>query len=224
MTSTAWPRIRGASTERTTEAMMRATTTPSGRRSGPRRAPSCFVEPHRFFTRWFGASYSAVSSAPGSGVSSLIAPLRPRRAAAGVTGIRSGPHVRVLRSRLGVHDLDIGGAGLHEFLVGAPPHHAARLEHDDLLRVADRGDALGDDDHRALLRRLLQRGPDLGIGRDVEGGEGVVEQVHLRLGHERAGDGQALALPARDVRSPLRDRRIELLLLRLDELLTVGDP
>ena len=50
-----------------------------------------------------------------------------------------------------------------------------------------------------------ERGAQAGVGGEVERRERVVEQVDLRLAHERPGDGQALALAAGHVRAALGD-------------------
>ena len=54
-----------------------------------------------------------------------------------------------------------------------------------------------------------QRGAQAGVGGEVEGRERVVEEVDLGLAHEGAGDGQALALAAGDVRAALGDAGLE---------------
>ena len=47
-----------------------------------------------------------------------------------------------------------------------------------------------------------------GVGLEVEGREAVVQHQDLRPFHQRAGDGQALTLPAGDVGAPLGDGRL----------------
>ena len=55
----------------------------------------------------------------------------------------------------------------------------------------------------------LEGGPEQRIGLEVERREAVVEDVDLGTLDERAGDGEALALAARQVRSALGHRRLE---------------
>ena len=55
----------------------------------------------------------------------------------------------------------------------------------------------------------LERGPQPGVGGQVEGGEGVVEDVDLGPPDEGPGDGQALALAARHVGAALLDPRLQ---------------
>ena len=79
------------------------------------------------------------------------------------------------------------------------------IEHDDTVRVLHGADALRDDD----LRRLRDIGGkgllDLRIRARVDGARRVIENKHLRLFQQRAGDAQALLLAAGDVRAALLD-------------------
>ena len=68
-----------------------------------------------------------------------------------------------------------------------------------------------------------ERGAEPGVGREVERGERVVEQVDVGPLHQRAGDGETLALPARDVGAALRDRRVEPAGHRGDEVARLRD-
>ena len=68
-----------------------------------------------------------------------------------------------------------------------------------------------------------QRGPQPGVGGQVEGRERVVEQVDPRPAHERPGDGQPLALAARHVGAALADRGVEPAGHGRDEVGGLGD-
>ena len=61
------------------------------------------------------------------------------------------------------------------------------------------------------------------VGAEVERRERVVEQVDLRLPHERARDREPLALAAGDVRAALGDRRVRPLRHRRDEVARLRD-
>ena len=99
----------------------------------------------------------------------------------------------------------------------------AALEDDDLVGVGDGGHALGDDHHGRVAGVRSQRGPQPRVGREVERRERVVEQVDLRLDHQRPGDAQPLALAAGDVGAALGDRRLQALRHGLDEVAGLGD-
>ena len=100
---------------------------------------------------------------------------------------------------------------------------APAVHHDDAVGVHDRAHALGDDDHGRLGGLALERGAQPRVGLEVERREAVVEDVDLGPLHERAGDGESLALAAGDVRAALRDRRLETLGHLGDELLALRD-
>jgi enoyl-CoA hydratase/carnithine racemase len=59
---------------------------------------------------------------------------------------------RSLHATLGGDDLLVGGAVVKQRLVRAAANDAAVVEHDDLVGIADRRDALAHDDHGRLLR------------------------------------------------------------------------
>jgi hypothetical protein len=65
---------------------------------------------------------------------------------------------------------------------------------------------------------------DLGLGGRVHGRGGVVEQQDLRVGQQRAGKRDALALAAGQGESLLADDRVIALRQLLDEPLGLGGP
>src|SRR5208282_2691340 len=78
----------------------------------------------------------------------------------------------------------------------------AAVEHDDLVGHGHRLDlVVGDVDHRRLQRvvQFADLDPHLHPERRVEIGERLVEQERLRLAHDRAPDGDALTLTAREL-------------------------
>ena len=109
-------------------------------------------------------------------------------------------------------------------LVVAVRQHAAVVEHDDLIGERDRRQAVGDDERRAPRHRLVERELDLALGRGVDGGGGVVEDQHARVGQQRAGDRQALALAAGQRQPALADLRLEALGQARDELVGLCAP
>ena len=90
------------------------------------------------------------------------------------------------------------------------PRAATRpaLEHDDLVGQRDGGEAVGDDERRAPGHHLAQRRLDRLLRRGVDGRGGVVEDEDARVGQQRAGDGDALALAARERQAALADARV----------------
>ena len=72
--------------------------------------------------------------------------------------------------------------------------------------------------------RAARGGAQPGVGGEVEGGEGVVEQVDLGSADQGARDGEALPLTTGDVGAALRDRRLQLLGHGADEILGLRDP
>ena len=103
------------------------------------------------------------------------------------------------------------------------PTIRAVLQHDDLVGVDDGGHPLRDDDHRGVGGHRPQRGPQPGVGGQVERGERVVEQVDLRPADQRPGDRQPLPLTAGDVGAALGDRRVQPARHLLDEVTRLGD-
>ena len=97
------------------------------------------------------------------------------------------------------------------------------VQHDDRVGTGDRRHPLRDDHTVASRRDRAERGPQPGVGGDVQRGERVVEQVDLGAAHQRAGDRQPLALAAGDVGAALRDRRVQPRRHRPDEVGALRD-
>ena len=74
---------------------------------------------------------------------------------------------------------------------------ATFVDDEDLIGVANGRDTLGDDEHRGLGGVPAQRPAQFRVGRYVEGGEGVVEDVDVGLLDQGPGDGQPLTLTTR---------------------------
>ncbi len=80
-------------------------------------------------------------------------------------------------------------------LITDPP----TVEDDDVTGLAHCGDAVGDDEHRALVRDLVDDGAQSILVAGVERGSRFVQHDQGRLGGERAGDADALLLAARQL-------------------------
>ena len=89
--------------------------------------------------------------------------------------------------------------------MGALVDDPAAVDDHDAVGQAQRRAAVGDEDRRAALHDLAQRGVDLLLGRGVDRRGGVVEDEDARVGEEGPGQGDALALAARQREAPLAD-------------------
>lgn len=83
--------------------------------------------------------------------------------------------------------------------MGADAGHLSFVKHDDLIGVTDGADTLCHDEDGSVLRLFLQRLAQRGVRLEVQGREAVIENVELRLLHQRPGDGQTLLLSAGEV-------------------------
>ena len=104
-----------------------------------------------------------------------------------------------------------------ELLVRAEVGDAAVFDERDASRQAQRRTPVGDEDGRAPGHELAQRRVDRLLGRGVDGRRRVVEQEHPRVAEDGAGEGDALALAAREREAALADDRGEAVGQRLDE-------
>ena len=79
----------------------------------------------------------------------------------------------------------------------------------DAVAARGRGDAVGDEEHRALRGLPLDGLEDRRLGLRVDGGERVVQDEDLRLPHEGARERDALLLPARELHAALAHDGVE---------------
>ena len=89
---------------------------------------------------------------------------------------------------------------------------------------AHRREPVGDDDHRASAHDRAHVLLDDPLALVVERRGRLVEDQNARIGGQRAGDGDALALAARQVRAALLDHRVVALRQLGDELVGAGEP
>ena len=83
------------------------------------------------------------------------------------------------------------------------------LEHVDDVGVANRRQAVRDHDCREASLERANGGENLPLVRRVERAGSLVEQQQVRLHEERAGQGEALPLAAREARSTVADNGVE---------------
>ena len=79
------------------------------------------------------------------------------------------------------------------------------VEQHDAVGERDGGRPVGDDDRGAAAHHLGERVADLVLLGRVDRRGGVVEDQHPRVGEDRAGDGDALALAAGQREAALAD-------------------
>src|SRR5262249_14294466 len=114
----------------------------------------------------------------------------------------------------GCHELTRHETGIQSLLVEkdtmiADLGDSTLLEHDDAFGVAHRREAMRDDYRRPIALQEVERGADGLLVDGVQMRGCLVEDQDRRVLQERAGDGDALALTARQLRAPLADDRIE---------------
>ena len=78
--------------------------------------------------------------------------------------------------------------------VGAPLDDLPVVQHHDLGRRLDGGEAVGDDEAGAPLHEHVQGPLDQLLGRGVHAGGGLVQDQDARVGDEGPGEGEQLAL------------------------------
>ena len=74
----------------------------------------------------------------------------------------------------------VGAAGV-EFGVRAEVYYVAIFEDDDFLHVADCTEAVGYDEHRAVVHKFVYRLLDKGLAIDIEGGSCLVQDNQRRV-------------------------------------------
>jgi hypothetical protein len=87
-----------------------------------------------------------------------------------------------------------------------------------------RREAVRHRDHCSAPGQFSQHGVHGGLGRGVQRGGDLVEQQHLRVSHQRAGDRQPLALAAREPAPALPERRVVSLRQGGNRLVQLGQP
>ena len=84
----------------------------------------------------------------------------------------------------------------------------AMVEHDDVVGIDHRREAMRDDDGRAALHHLGEGLLHPRLGLIVERRRGFVEHQDRRIAHDGARDGQPLALAAGERDAVLADQRV----------------
>ena len=83
-------------------------------------------------------------------------------------------------------------AASEKLVMGAALNDFAVLENQNLMRVADRGKPMGDDEAGPPLKQLLQRALDDDLGVRVNGARRFIEDQNARPGDHRANEAEEL--------------------------------
>ena len=98
---------------------------------------------------------------------------------------------------------------------------AAAFEDEDLVGVADGGEAVGDDEARAVFHQMVEGFLDETLGGGVNTGGGFVEDEDRRVFQEGTGDGEALFFAYAEFHATLAELRVKPLGEPPDEILGV---
>src|SRR5499426_4311113 len=118
----------------------------------------------------------------------------------------------------------IAAAGLDQRVMGAVLDQAAALERDDAVRRPHGRKPVRDDQNRPPLGDLLHVLLNDALALVVEGTRRLIEDQNARVGDERAGNGDALALAAREGRAALADDRVVAFAQAEEEFVASGRP
>src|SRR3954470_9388370 len=130
------------------------------------------------------------------------------RAAAGST---SGAELAAIE--IGVHAF-----GLQELVVRAALDDAAGVDDEDQVGVADRAQAMGDDDAGAPGEQRAERALDDALGARVDVGGRLVEDEDARIGEHRARERDQLPLPLAERAAAFAEQRLVAARQRGDEV------
>ncbi len=106
---------------------------------------------------------------------------------------------RLLLTRLLGHQAGIDSAPRHQRVVAALLGDLAAVEHEDAVAVDHARQAVRQDQRRAALHQAVQRFLDHRLVLGVDGRQRFVEHQDRRVAQQCAGDGDALALAARQL-------------------------
>ena len=98
---------------------------------------------------------------------------------------------------------------------------AALIDYNDLVRVADSGKAMRDDDRRPVLRQPLERSLYVPLTLVVERRGRLIQDQDARIFQKDARNGDALLLPAGKTRAAFADRRVVTELQALDKIMDI---
>src|SRR5689334_15889588 len=95
-----------------------------------------------------------------------------------------------------------------QFIMRAALDEPTGVEHENLIRAEDGREAVSDDECRTPMTQRIQPFLDQRLALAVQARRRFVEQEDGRIGEQRAGDRDALALASRQLHAALPDYRI----------------
>ena len=157
-------------------------------------------------------------------------PGRGGRAVALRPGGQGGERLDPVARRLGQILLDpreqrpVDGAAGHQLVVGALLDHPPVVQDHDAVGQMQRGLPVGDQQRGPVGHDAAQAVVDGLFDLGVDGAGGVVEDEDARIGHDGPGQGDPLALPARERQPALADDGVVAAGELEDELVGLGHP
>ena len=94
-------------------------------------------------------------------------------------------------------------------------------EHNDIVRVLNRGETVSHDEHRSDVSHLLQGILNQKLGLRVDVGRGLVEDHDLRLMDDRPGKGKKLPLAGGEIISSLPHFLIQPVFQPVDKMIRI---
>ena len=125
----------------------------------------------------------------------------------------NGPVPDMLDDLLCAEQVGVHAATRHQRRVRAGFGHPTVVEHHHLVGGHGVRHAVRDHDHGGGLRQFADRVQDHGLALGVHAAGGLVEDIDRGVAQQRTGDGDALALPAGQVRRVGGDRHVQSLRL-----------
>lgn len=131
--------------------------------------------------------------------------------------------VDLVRHRLDLNELIIFALHRHQLLGRSAFYDAAVVNNNDLVRLAERGEAVSDHNGRSAAYQMLDSLLNEVLGLGVNGCRCLVENEDARIFEDRACDRKSLALSARKTDTALAENGIVSVGLARDKFVRVCD-
>src|SRR5688500_17613696 len=102
----------------------------------------------------------------------------------------------------------IGASRCQQLAMSSALHDTAAVEHENLRRMLDRGETMGDDEDGPSLEQAIDRFLNEPLRFGIERGGSLIEDENRRIDEERARDRDALPLSARQAGAALSEQRV----------------
>ena len=106
--------------------------------------------------------------------------------------------------------------------MGALTGQDAVIQHQDPVRVHNRGNPLGNNEGCGVIGKLPDGMTQPGVGGEVQGGGRVIQNQNGGLTDQSPGNGETLPLAAGKIATALFHRRVQLIRLVLDKIRSLG--